>query len=197
MPDLDDRDTFPSLVGQGLIAMPGIGDSRFERTVVYLCMHDADGAMGIVVNKPDPKRHFGDVAHELDLPVADAAGDDVLNAPVLAGGPVDKSRGFVLHSPDGGDDGSVEVAEGVHLSTSLEILKAIIGGKGPERFLFALGIATWSAGQLDREILDNVWLNTPLDADTLFETPAPLFYAASLSTLGIDLNHLSPTAGRG
>ena len=193
-------DSFPSLAGQALIAMPSIGDNRFERTVIYMCMHDAGGAMGVVVNKPDPKRRLGDILRELDmLPRGSAESDpEPLRAPLMLGGPVETSRGFVLHSPARTHrEGTVPVSDDVHLSTTLDILRDIATGRGPEKVLLALGFASWSAGQLDAEILNNAWLHAPMSARHLFETPAPLHYARALSTIGIDLHQLSPVAGRG
>lgn len=195
---------FPSLAGQVLIAMPGIGDARFERTVIYLCVHDEEGAMGIVLNRPDAKRQVADVLTELSL-VDDPASNDAetetnehLQARVLIGGPVDKSRGFVLHTPYIVErEGTVAVSDDVHLSTTLDILREIGAGKGPERFLLALGFASWAAGQLDDEILQNAWLHGAMDADRLFDTPTELHYAASLTNLGVDLHQLSHIAGRG
>lgn len=195
---------FPSLAGQVLIAMPSIGDARFERTVIYLCVHDEEGAMGIVLNRADAKRHVGDVLRELSLiddqaiisPEADES--TPLLARVLLGGPVEKSRGFVLHTPHVLErEGTVAVTDDVHLSTTLDILRDIGMGKGPERFLLALGFASWSAGQLDDEILQNAWLHGAMDADRLFDTPTELHYAASLTNLGVDLHKLSHSAGRG
>lgn len=195
---------FPSLAGQVLIAMPSIGDARFERTVIYLCVHDEDGAMGIVLNRADATRKVGDVLHELGL-AESAAGDTdrqgsntALGSRVLLGGPVEKSRGFVLHSPHIVErEGTVAVTDDVHLSTTLDILRDIGAGKGPGRFLLALGFASWSAGQLDEEILQNAWLHGAMDADRLFDTPTELHYAASLTNLGVDLHQLSHSAGRG
>lgn len=191
---------FPSLAGQVLIAMPSIGDARFERTVIYMCVHDADGAMGLVLNKPDGKRMISDVLEELKV-IKDPLEDDfqpALEVPVLMGGPVEKSRGFVLHAPHVLErDGTVAVTDDVHLSTTLDVLRDIAKGKGPEHFLLALGFASWTSGQLDDEILQNVWLHSPMDAQRLFGTPAGLHYAASLSNLGVDLHQLSPIAGRG
>lgn len=195
---------FPSLAGQVLIAMPSIGDARFERTVIYLCVHDEEGAMGIVLNRPDAKRQIGDVLSELsliDAPASDLTEtneNDHLQARVLLGGPVEKSRGFVLHAPHIEErEGTVAVTDDVHLSTTLDILRDIGAGKGPDRFLLALGFASWSAGQLDEEILQNSWLHGAMDADRLFDTPAELHYAASLTNLGVDLHQLSHIAGRG
>ncbi len=192
-------DEFPSLAGQALIAMPMIGDERFERTVIYLCVHDAEGAMGVVVNKPDPKRTIGEVMGELELLTedGDAALPEALNDRLLLGGPVEKTRGFVLHSPHGAErEGTVAVSDDIHLSTRLDVLRDIGAGKGPEQFLLALGFASWDAGQLDNEILQNVWLHGPMSGKALFGTPPELHYASSMSGLGVDLHQLSPTSGR-
>ena len=194
-------DDFPSLAGQALIAMPTIGDARFERTVIYMCVHDTDGAMGLVVNRPDRKRVVGDVMRELGL-IDDAEHDpsleETLAQTTLHGGPVEKSRGFVLHTPYTSErDGTVAVTDEVHLSTTLDILREITQDRGPDRFLLALGFASWGAGQLDQEILQNAWLHGAMSADALFDTPADLHYASRLSSLGVDLHQLSPVAGRG
>lgn len=195
---------FPSLAGQILIAMPSIGDARFERTVIYLCVHDEDGAMGIVLNRPDAKRQVADVLRELSLiddqvsTTSATEETDPLQARVLLGGPIEKSRGFVLHAPHVVErEGTVAVTDDVHLSTTLDILRDIGADKGPDRFLLALGFASWAAGQLDDEILQNAWLHGVMDADRLFDTPTELHYAASLTNLGVDLHQLSHIAGRG
>lgn len=190
-------DTFPSLAGQVLIAMPSIGDARFERTVIYLCVHDADGAMGLVINRPDQERTIAKVLDELGMPTQeDEAGR--LSSRVLLGGPVEKTRGFVLHTADGIErDGTVAVSEEVYLTTTLDVLRDLSAGRGPDHFVLALGFASWGAGQLDQEILQNAWLPSPVDAEGLFETPPELHYAASLTRLGVDLHQLSPVAGRG
>lgn len=201
-------DEFPSLAGQVLIAMPTIGDARFERTVIYLCAHDEHGAMGVVVNRPAPDQTVSDILSELGLVDYDASSDHLvqqderqasqLSARVLRGGPVEKTRGFVLHSPHGVErEGTVAVTDEVNLSTKLDVLRDISRGRGPEHFLLALGFANWGDGQLDQEMLQNAWLAAPMGAKALFETPAELHYAASLSNLGVDMNKLSPVAGRG
>lgn len=194
-------DEFPSLAGQALIAMPSIGDARFERTVIYMCVHDREGAMGIVINRPDRKRTVGDVMRELDLVSSspEQTGlEDTLEKQTLTGGPVEKSRGFVLHTPMSDErDGTVAVSDDVHLSTTLDVLRDVANARGPDAFLLALGFASWSEGQLDQEILQNVWLHSPMSATSLFQTPAELHYASSLSNLGVDLHQLSPFAGRG
>jgi putative transcriptional regulator len=198
-------DEFPSLAGQVLIAMPSIGDARFERTVIYLCIHDAQGAMGIVVNRPDSRQTVGDVLSELGLlheANGDAEDNESQNEPfaskVLIGGPVEPTRGFVLHSPHILErEGTVAVTDEVHLSTRMDVLRDIAEGRGPKHFLLALGFANWAAGQLDQEILQNAWLHGAMAPEALFGTPPELHYAASLSNLGVDVNKLSPVAGRG
>lgn len=202
-------DEFPSLAGQALIAMPSIGDPRFERTVIYLCVHDMHGAMGVVVNRPEPAQTVGDVLGELGLIETNGSPGDSgaplteklqsrMDARVLLGGPVEKTRGFVLHSPDVLErDGTVAVTDEIHLSTKIDVLRDISLGKGPDQFLLALGFANWGEGQLDQEILQNAWLHAPMGAKALFETPPELHYAASLSNLGVDVTKLSPVAGRG
>ena len=200
-------DEFPSLTGQVLIAMPSIGDERFERTVIYLCVHDEHGAMGVVVNRPTSDKTVGDILDELGLTSDTETRDTAplsdhesarLESRVLLGGPVEKTRGFVLHSPDVVErDGTVAVTDDVHLSTKMDVLRDISLGNGPEHFLLALGFANWGDGQLDQEMLQNAWLAAPMGAQALFETPPELHYAASLSNLGVDMNKLSPVAGRG
>lgn len=160
--------------------------------------------MGIVLNRADATRRVGDVLRELGL-TEDTASDTgqaeaavALQKRVLLGGPVEKSRGFVLHSPHIVErEGTVAVTDDVHLSTTLDILRDIGAGKGPDRFLLALGFASWSAGQLDEEILQNAWLHGAMDSGRLFDTPTELHYAASLTNLGVDLHKLSHDAGRG
>ncbi len=194
-------ETFPSLAGQALIAMPTIGDERFDRTVIYMCVHDEHGAMGVIVNKPDADRTVGDVLKGLDLLKDDTLRPETterINARVLSGGPVEQARGFVLHTPYVVErEGTVAVTDQIHLTTKIDVLRDIAKGAGPDKFLLALGFASWGDGQLDEEILQNAWLHAPMEPQTLFDTPAELHYAASLSNLGIDVNKLSHVAGRG
>ena len=186
-----------NLAGMLLMAMPGIGDSRFERTVVFMCMHDDDGAMGLIVNKPSTTRVLGDLFNELSIQAPPGpSGSAVSHQPVFDGGPVETTRGFVLHdAPFGGEDGSVEVRSGIYLSTTLDILRAIAAHRGPDAYIVALGYASWSSGQLEDEIRQNAWLHTEATARSLFSTPPELHYTASLATLGVELSHLSTVAG--
>jgi putative transcriptional regulator len=160
------------LDGQLLLAMPGMGDERFARTVIYVCAHSPEGAMGIVVNKPAADLSMPDLLVQLEIvPEAERIRlpQRVGRMQVLMGGPVETSRGFVLHSPDYYiDQSTLPIDEGVCLTATLDILRAIATGKGPQSALLALGYAGWSAGQLESEIQANGWLNCPADPELIF-----------------------------
>jgi putative transcriptional regulator len=187
-----------SLEGQFLIAMPGMEDSNFARSVIYLCAHSEDGAMGIVINKAAANTSFRELLTQLDV-----VKDDGIRLPspaeeirVLKGGPVEKARGFVLHSSDYFlSSSTLAINEDVSLTATLEILKAIADGRGPERALLALGYAGWGAGQLETEIQANGWLNCAATQEILFETEIELRYMQALGVLGIDPGLLSAEAG--
>jgi len=182
----------PYLTGQLLVAMPAMADSRFERSVTYLCQHDADGALGLVVNRPSGMR-LGDVLEELGLGGHDRATGD---RPVLSGGPVHPERGFVLHGGDGRAwDSSLEIGDGLVLTTSRDILAAVADGSLAGPWLFALGYAGWSAGQLEQELLANAWLTVPSRADLLFEMPLAERWQAAARQLGVDPGRLTGYAG--
>lgn len=188
------------LDGQFLIAMPGMTDERFARSVIYLCAHSADGAMGIVVNKPVADLTMPDLLVQLDIaPEAEAIRlrERVGHVPVLMGGPVDAKRGFVLHSDDFHiDQSTLMIDEGICLTATVEILRALADGKGPASAVLALGYAGWQAGQLEDEILANGWLNCPADPALIFETAVEARYDMALRSNGIDPLMLSATAGR-
>ncbi len=179
------------LVGQLLIAMPQMRDPRFTRTVVYLCAHTADGAMGIVINRMFDGLTFPELLEQLDIAVKPGC-DDV---GIHFGGPVEGGRGFVLHSTDYMHETSMLVDDSVALTATVDILKAISEGLGPQARLLALGYAGWGAGQLDAEIRDNVWLNVPADADLLFANDFERKWERSIHKLGIDFGSLSGDAG--
>ena len=189
------------LDGQLLVAMPGMADARFARSVIYLCAHSGDGAMGIVVNKRARKITFKELLAQLNLIDAGAP----INLPrsagqvqVLKGGPVDAQRGFVLHSPDyHADQATLAVDADVSLTATIDILRAIVDGNGPERAILALGYAGWSPGQLEGEIQNNGWLTCPADADLLFDTDLDGKYARALGKLGVDPAMLASEAGHG
>ncbi|MEH3119296.1 MAG: YqgE/AlgH family protein [Methylorubrum populi] len=188
------------LDGQFLVAMPGIGDERFARSVIYLCAHSADGAMGIIVNKPVADLSMPDLLIQLDIASeADAIRlrERVGHMPVLMGGPVDAKRGFVLHTADFHiDQSTLQIDEGVCLTATVEILRAIADGRGPSNAVLALGYAGWQAGQLENEILANGWLNCPADPELIFDPGLGAKYDQVLRAIGIDPAMLSAEAGR-
>lgn len=187
------------LDGQLLIAMPNMSDQRFTRTVIYLCAHSDQGAMGIVVNQPARLRSFSDLLVQLQV----IAPNERITLPegaediqVLSGGPVQTDRGFVLHSPDFFiDNSTLPIDEGVSLTATIDILRAIAAGNGPHHALLALGYAGWDAGQLEEEIQHNGWLTCPADPDLLFDPDHTSKYSRALRSIGIDLSRLSDSAG--
>jgi putative transcriptional regulator len=187
------------LDGQLLLAMPGMADERFARTVIYLCAHSPEGAMGIVVNKPASDLSFPDLLVQLDIIPA----TDLIQLPqrvgavqVLMGGPVETSRGFVLHSPDFFiDESTLPIDDGVCLTATIDILRAIAKGQGPANAVLALGYAGWGAGQLETEIQQNGWLSCPADASIIFSTAADHRYEMALRRMGVDPGMLSMEAG--
>ena len=189
------------LDGKILIAMPGMEDKRFARSLVYLCAHSAEGAMGVILNQPAPKLSFPDLLVQLEI----IPEEDRIRLPTLAramkvqtGGPVETTRGFVLHSSDYfAENATLPIDDHVSLTTTLEVLKAIAEGRGPERAMLALGYAGWSAGQLESEIQWNGWLHCPADPDLVFGTDLDAKYDKALKKLGIDIGLLSRDAGHG
>ncbi len=189
-----------SLEGQFLIAMPSIADGCFARSVVFVCAHSDEGAMGLIVNLPSETVVFCDLLEQLDIiddESADQAPAAVRGRPVYIGGPVSTSRGFVLHSPDYFvSSSSVRVCDDICLTSTLDILKAIAGGTGPERSLLALGYSGWAPGQLEDEFSNNGWLNCPADAKLLFDGDPRTKYERALMIMGVSSSHLSGQAGR-
>jgi len=187
------------LDGQMLVAMPGMVDERFQRTVIYMCAHSPEGAMGIVLNKPASDVSFPDLLVQLDI----IPEKEVIRLPsrvgrmhVLMGGPVETSRGFVLHTPDFFiDQSTLPIDDGICLTATVDILRAIAKGGGPQIALLALGYASWSAGQLESEIQANGWLNCPADSELVFDAALDVKYDLALRRIGIDLGMLSTQAG--
>lgn len=179
------------LAGQLLIAMPQMQDPRFNRTVVYLCAHTAEGAMGIIINRLFDGLTFPDLLEQLEIEPSSACGD----VRILFGGPVEGGRGFVLHTADYMHETSMMVDEHLALTATVDVLKAIADGKGPDRRLLALGYAGWTAGQLDAEIRENVWLNVPADDDLLFDGDIDHKWERAIHKMGIDFGSLSGDAG--
>ena len=180
------------LTGQILIAMPKMSDPRFAQTVIFICAHTPDGAMGIVLNRPSRETEFTDLLKQLDITPVPPVRDIRLGA----GGPVETHRGFVLHSTDWLTDGSLEVNDHYVLTASLEIIRAIASGGGPRHGFFAMGYAGWGPGQLDEEILQNAWLNIPADEALVFDDEYPTKWTRALAKLRIDPAMLSSQAGR-
>lgn len=179
------------LSGQLLIAMPGIGDPRFDRSVIYVCQHSADSAMGLIVNRLMPKLSLGELLKQLSIEVD----GPVANLPVLAGGPVETGRGFVLHSGDYGQDSTLRISNEVALTATVDVLRNIAQGKGPARALVALGYAGWGPGQLDGELTRHGWLTAPATMELLFDTPLERKWAAALALLGINAAMLAGESG--
>jgi putative transcriptional regulator len=180
-----------TVTGQLLVAMPGMEDPRFSKTVIYMCAHSPDGAMGLVINRELESLSFPDLLEQLGIePVG-------MNQRISVhfGGPVESERGFVLHTPDYVREATLVVDESVALTATIDILKAIADGEGPKRSLLALGYAGWSAGQLDAEIKANGWLQVPADTELVFSAYPEKKWEAAMGKLGIDPRMLSDTAG--
>jgi putative transcriptional regulator len=187
------------LDGQLLIAMPGMNDERFSRAVIYLCAHSAEGAMGIILNKPAPDLKLPDLLVQLDIisePEAIRMPGRIEQMQVLMGGPVETSRGFVLHSPDFFiEQSTLAIDSEICLTATIDILRAIATGKGPRNAMLALGYAGWGAGQLEGEIQQNGWLNCPADPGVVFDFAIDEKYERAMRVIGVDPAMLSSTAG--
>lgn len=187
------------LDGQMLVAMPAMPDERFNRSVIYICAHSDEGAMGIVVNRRARQIAFPDLLVQLDVIPEEQAirlPRRASRVSVLAGGPVETTRGFVLHSTDYMiEDSSLPVAANIGLTITIDILRAIARGEGPENAVLALGYASWSAGQLERELRSNSWLHGPLNRDLLFSDEHDQKYEKALRGFGIEPAFLSMEAG--
>jgi putative transcriptional regulator len=189
----------PYLDGQLLIAMPGMGDPRFDRALIYMCAHSEQGAMGLIINKTAPMMRFGDLVAQLDVHPEDEAMDpppELMEMPVLFGGPVEQGRGFVLHTSDYFTaDSSLPVSSTIALTATIDILRAMASGRGPHRAILALGYSGWAPGQLENEIQHNGWLTCAADEDLLFDLGYDARYAAALRKLKVDPGMLSRDAG--
>ncbi len=179
------------LTGQLLIAMPTMEDPRFSQSVIYLCAHTEDGAMGLVLNRPLSSPTFEDLLRQLEV----APAPPVRRIALCDGGPVDGARGFVLHTADWTGDGSMQVDDAVALTASLDVLQAIAAGSGPKEGLLALGYAQWGAGQLDEEMQANAWISAPASLELVFGDDYTTKWRRALASLRIDPMLLSPFAG--
>lgn len=197
MANLQKRRERGFLDGQFLIAMPGMSDTNFARTVIYICAHSNDGAMGFVINRPQPLT-FGDVLLHLKLIQADAVirlPELARNFPIQTGGPVETGRGFVLHSDDYMSDSSIPVSDDICLTATLDIVRAISKGGGPRRATMMLGYAGWGSGQLENEIIANGWLTCPASDDLIFDRTLGDKYDRALALMGVSPAMLSMEAG--
>ncbi|RLA18543.1 MAG: YqgE/AlgH family protein [Gammaproteobacteria bacterium] len=182
------------LSNQFLIAMPSLADNNFSHSVSYLCQHNEDGALAVVINRPTGM-NLGHIFEQMGI---ETSLKQVKDTPVFMGGPVQQERGFIIHNT-GTDtwDSSIPVSDITSLTSSRDILQAIAEGDGPKHYLIALGYAGWGEGQLEKEIISNAWLNTPYDEKILYETPAKNRWLLAANSLGIDINQLTFPAGHG
>ena len=186
-----DSETTGYLTGQLLVAMPQMRDPRFMRSVIYMCAHSVDGAMGLVVNKLVDNVSFPDLLEQLNIQTGPVE-DDIF---VHFGGPVETGRGFVLHSSDYVQDATLVIDEDVGLTATVDILKSIAEGGGPDRSLLALGYAGWGAGQLDEEIQANGWLTVAPDVPLVFDSDLDGKWERAMDKIGVDFSKLSGDAG--
>lgn len=173
-----------------LLAMPALAGSYFGGSITYLCEHNADGALGLIVNRPVADVQLGELFDQLEI-----SGSAHRDAPVLEGGPVQRDRGFVLHSDDLLLESSLALQDGMALTTAREVLAAIAEGQGPARFLVCVGYAGWGAGQLETELAENAWLSCNGDPDIIFDAPFEQRIDRAAASLGIDFRLISGEAG--
>ncbi len=171
--------------------MPSLQDADFHRTVTYICEHDDQGAMGIIINRP-LSLELADILEQMDIKPDTP---EAIHQPVFSGGPVQTERGFVLHLSDHSWDATNKITPDISVTTSKDILQALAAGKGPEQSLVALGYAGWGAGQLEKELAENVWLSGPADTQIIFSHPPEQRWQAAARLLGIDLNLISGQTG--
>ncbi|MGA7674704.1 MAG: YqgE/AlgH family protein [Rhizomicrobium sp.] len=181
------------LEGKLLIAMPGMPDPRFEKSVIFMCAHSAQSAMGLIINKPIDGLSFHELMPKLGIGVTANRPD----APILFGGPVQMGRGFVLHSADyGGEDTTLSLTPEISLTATVDILRAISEGRGPEKSILALGYAGWGEGQIEEEIKANGWIHCDADTRLVFDTDYASRWRTAIAKLGADISGLSAEAGR-
>ena len=185
-----------SLSNHFLIAMPSLNDPNFQQSVSYICEHNNEGAMGIVINRPT-ELTFADLCDQLEIEITDT---DTINYPIFDGGPVETERGSILHTPVGEWESTLAVTKDIGLTMSQDIIQAIADGydsdnKPPEHFIITLGYAGWSEDQIEDEIAENVWLSVPASSDILFKTPIEQRWTAAAASLGINLQQLSTDIG--
>jgi len=184
-------DATTDLTGHFLIAMPALEDPNFYHTVTLICQHNDEGAMGVVFNRP-LDIDLGEVFKHMEIETEDK---ELEKKHVYYGGPVQVERGFVLHKPDGDWESTMPISDELAVTTSRDIIEDIAQGKGPEKFLIALGYAGWEAGQLEYEISENAWLSGPANIDIIFDTTYDKRWESAASVIGVDLNLISGDMG--
>lgn len=183
--------TVESLSNHFLIAMPALSDPNFRHTTTFICEHNDEGALGLVINRPIDLQ-LGDILDHMGI---EAGSSEIATLPVHMGGPVQNDRGFVLHEPLGNWEATLKVTQTTGITSSRDILEAIARGEGPERYFITLGYAGWGAGQLEQELAANAWLSGPASTRIVFETPCEDRWEAAAALLGIDLKLISGDAG--
>lgn len=178
-----------------LIAMPTMQDPRFKRSVIYICEHNEDGAMGLVINKPVEQFTVESVLEKLKIAPADRDPAISLNKPVYAGGPLADDRGFILHTPQPGFDASIQISPETMITTSRDVLETLGTPEQPQEVLVALGYAGWEKGQLEQEVLENAWLTAEADSEILFHTPIANRWREAANRLGVDIRSIANHAG--
>lgn len=191
----DEESNDAYIAGKLLLAMPAMGDFRFEKSVIYMCAHDELGAMGLVINNPMPELDFKDLMDQLEVTSDIEFDPKSLATPIMNGGPVEGARGFLLHSSDFQLPDTIKVDDGVSVTGTLDALKDVASGQGPKEKIFILGYAGWSAGQLDEELQRNAWLIVDADPDLVFHDNPSEKWDLAMKKLGIDPAMLSSTGG--
>ena len=189
---MSNENTITDLTGKLLISMPDMGDPRFAQSVVLICSHSPEGAMGLIVNKCADEVRFSELLEQLEVPI----NGDVKQAPIHFGGPVETGRGFVLHSEDyASSSNSIRIPGGFRVTTTLDVLESLANGSGPEQSIMALGYAGWGPGQLESELQDNGWLIAEASDHLVFSDDNDGKWVAALNSMGISPLHLSATGG--
>jgi putative transcriptional regulator len=182
------------LDNQFLIAMPNLADSNFFHTVSYLCQHNEEGALAIVINRPT-EMTLGAIFEQMKI---DSCSQKIKDTPIFAGGPVQQERGFIIHNKGTKTwDSSIPISDSTALTSSRDILEAIAKNEGPDEYLIALGYAGWGAGQLEKEIINNTWLTTPCEPSIIYNTPIPQRWDKAADQIGIDITQLTTPPGHG
>ena len=187
------QDSYPGLVNQFLIAMPELQDPNFSRTVTLICQHDADGALGVVINRPLEQLTLKDILDQLNLSLPETVSP--IGTAVYVGGPVQQQLGLVLHEEIGDWGSTLKISDNLGLTSSRDILESISSAEGPDHALLTLGYAGWGAGQLEVEMQENAWLSVEADCEIIFGTPPKERWQAAASKIGIDISQLAHGAG--